>query len=50
MTNYFLQRNVSERYAQKKPLKEMARTLLAEKVFCGGGYSKCTMIIWRKNK
>lgn len=37
MTNYFLQRNVSERYAHKKPLKEMARTLLAEKVFCGGG-------------
>lgn len=37
MTNYFLQRNVSERYATKKPLKEMARTLLAEKAFCGGG-------------
>lgn len=37
MTNYFLQRNVSERYAHKKPLKEMARTLLAEKAFCGGG-------------
>lgn len=35
--NYFLQRNVSEKYAKKKPLKEMARCLLANKSFCGGG-------------
>ena len=34
---YFVQRNVSEKYARKKPLKEMAKTLLAEKSFCGGG-------------
>lgn len=34
---YFLQRNVSEKFAKKKPLKEMARTLLAEKSYCGGG-------------
>ena len=34
---YFVDRNVSEKFAKKKPLKEMARTLLAEKSFCGGG-------------
>lgn len=34
---YFVNRNVSEKFAKKKPLKEMARTLLAEKSFCGGG-------------
>jgi DNA (cytosine-5)-methyltransferase 1 len=34
---YFVNRKVSEKYAPKKPLKEMARTLLAEKSFCGGG-------------
>lgn len=34
---YFVQRNVSEKFVRKKPLKEMARTLLAEKSFCGGG-------------
>ena len=34
---YFVQRNVSEKYIKAKPLKEMARTLLAEKTFCGGG-------------
>lgn len=34
---YGVQRNVSEKYVKKKPLKEMSRTLLAEKSFCGGG-------------
>lgn len=34
---YFLFRNRSERFAKGKPLKDMARTLLAEKSFCGGG-------------
>lgn len=34
---YFMRRNVSEKFVSKKPLKEMARTLLAEKSFCGGG-------------
>ena len=34
---YFVQRNVSKKFIKKKPLKEMARTLLAEKSFCGGG-------------
>ena len=34
---YFVDRNVSKKFAKKKPLKEMARTLLAEKSFCGGG-------------
>ena len=33
---YFVQRNVSEKFINKKPLKEMARTLLAGKSFCGG--------------
>jgi hypothetical protein len=35
--NYFVQRNVSEKFIKKKPLKEMARTLLANKSYCGGG-------------
>ena len=35
--NYYLKRNLSERFNNKKPSKEMARTLLAEKSFCGGG-------------
>lgn len=35
--NYYVQRNVSERFGARQPLKEMARTLLAEKSFCGGG-------------
>ena len=35
--NYYLKRNLSERFNNKKPLKEMARTLLAEKSYCGGG-------------
>lgn len=34
---YGLQRKVSEKFCAKKPLKEIARTLLAEKSFCGGG-------------
>ena len=34
---YFVQRNVSKKFVQKKPLKEMAKTLLAKKSFCGGG-------------
>lgn len=34
---YFVQRNVSEKFVRKKPLKEMARTLLAGKSCCGGG-------------
>lgn len=34
---YGVQRNLSEKYAKKKPLKEMSRTLLAQKSFCGGG-------------
>ena len=34
---YFVQRNVSKKFIKKKPLKEMARTLLAGKSSCGGG-------------
>lgn len=34
---YGLQRKVSEKFVNKKPLKEIARTLLAGKSFCGGG-------------
>lgn len=36
MTVYYILLNVTERFA-KPPLKEMARTLLANKSFCGGG-------------
>ena len=35
--HYYLKRNLSERFNNKKPSKELARTLLAEKSFCGGG-------------
>ena len=38
---YFVQRNVSKKFVQKKPLKEMAKTLLAKKSFCGGGGVIC---------
>lgn len=34
--NYFIELNTTERF-RKEPLKEMARTLLANKSFCGGG-------------
>ena len=34
--NYYVQFNVSEKF-KKEPLREQARTLLANKSFCGGG-------------
>ena len=45
---YYLQRNVSEKFAQKKPLKEMARCLLAEKSFCGGGANSERKLYYRR--
>ena len=37
MEYYYLDRNMSEKFATKKPLKDMARCLLANKSYCGGG-------------
>lgn len=37
---YFVQRNVSEKFIKRKPLREMARTLLAGKSSCGGGVNR----------
>lgn len=38
---YYVERNLGAKFNNKKPQKELARTLLAEKAFCGGG---CLMV------
>ena len=33
---YYVERNLSKKFNNTKPQKEIARTLLAEKSYCGG--------------